>query len=150
MSGFERLIRLVCDKTPLAILAGAGVSIGSGIPLAAGVVRKLQEAHGRTNVRIGELDPNGPGAYAKAMELAFTSVSASSERRAFLDQLLNHHTPSECHHRIAQLMSKGFLRYVLTTNFDPFLEMALFLHSSRPIHVHIYGESYAGTEPSQE
>jgi hypothetical protein len=75
------------------------------------------------------------------MELAFSGVTASSERRAFLDQVLSHHAPSECHHRIAQLMSAGFLRYVLTTNFDQFLEMALFLNSSRAVHVHMYGET---------
>ena len=146
MSGFERLIRLLREKTPLIILAGAGVSVGSGIPLAARVVRSLQEAHRRTNARLAALDPNGPGAYAKAMELAFTGVTASSERRAFLDQLLSHHVPSECHHRIAQLTDAGYLRYVLTTNFDQFLETALFLNGSRAVHVHIYGETLSSKQ----
>lgn len=80
MSGFERLIRLLREKTPLVILAGAGVSVGSGIPLAAEVVCRLQKAHGHTNKRLAALDPNEPGAYAKAMELAFTGATASSER----------------------------------------------------------------------
>ena len=72
------------------------------------------------------------------MKLTFTGAS---DRRAFLDKLLSHGAPSECHHRIAQFMSEGFVRYVLTTNFDKFLETALFLNSPSAVHGHIYGET---------
>lgn len=142
----QKLLDYVESKKPLVILAGAGISVGSGVPLASEIVQMLQMQDKTNNSKLQMLDPSLTGAYAAAMDHAFQGANAAENRRAFLDQLLTCYAPSETHHRIAELYIQGYVSGLITTNFDRFLETALYLRSGRPIHVHINGETLLGKQ----
>lgn len=128
-----------------ALLLGSGVSTGAGIPTGWGVVKSLAEKIATAD------DPHDTAAHALARE---TPEQWAAERgitldySALLDQLAPHapgrhgllkeyfvptdderdreqKVPSPAHRAIAELVKHGYVRVIVTTNFDQLMERAL-------------------------
>jgi SIR2-like domain len=156
-----------------ALLLGAGVSVGAGVPSAWGVqehlIRRLAQADGE--------NPDEPFAwyeerYGKPStydDLLASVTHTAEERQALLrdffeptvdDREAGQKTPQVAHQSIAQLVSSGLVKIILTTNFDRLTESALRgegieptiaaspadiaglapLHTQRCLVVHVHGD----------
>lgn len=130
-----------------ALLLGSGVSTGAGVPTGWGVVkelvRRVAAASGgddpEANVRSAEADPeewwrqNGVGAlgYSTLLEaLAPTAPARQGLLADFFEPTEEERAegvkvPSRAHAAVAQLVKRGLVRVILTTNFDRLTEQAL-------------------------
>ncbi|GAA4365993.1 hypothetical protein GCM10023185_36800 [Hymenobacter saemangeumensis] len=126
-------------KGATALLLGSGLSSAAGILTGWGItldlVRKVAAVEGEDagpspeewyRKRFG-----GEPDYAKLLELL---APTPTERQRLLlpyftasdeERQENKKQPTKAHHAIAQLVAQGFIRVILTTNFDPLLELAL-------------------------
>lgn len=121
-----------------ALLLGSGVSKAAEIPTGWGVVKDLIEKV----AEIEGVEPEDPfewykdefGQPARYDELIEALADTQPERRALLERYFEPtdeerengvKTPTDAHKSIAWLMKKGYIRVVLTTNFDNLLESAL-------------------------
>ncbi len=122
-----------------ALLLGSGISISSGIPTGWGVVcdliKKLAELHGE---EAGE-EPwvwyeNKFNKQADYSELLDSLASTPTERSKILTTYFEPNAkereqakklPSPAHRAIANLISAGIIKVIITTNFDRLLEKAL-------------------------
>jgi hypothetical protein len=118
-----------------ALLLGSGVSTGAGIPTGWQIVRELIE-----EIAVAE-DASTDGApeswytsrfgeaprYSAIVELL---APTPEERHGLIRRFLHDEhgqlrPPSPAHHAIARLVVGGWVRVIVTTNFDPLLERAL-------------------------
>ena len=129
-----------------AFFLGAGCSVSSGIPAAAGLVRqwlaRLRDLRcpGAENLQhwaaeeIGSYDPLDPAAsYGDVMEQLFLTPQ---ERRREIERLCDHRWPSFGYAVLAALvaMPGGCFNVVLSTNFDELVPDALYLYTTaRPL-----------------
>lgn len=111
----------------LVILAGAGISVASGIPAASGVVQAL-----RDEGRIGDDVVDYQAAMAKAFKDA-------QERGAFIRRLCEGAFANQSHQAIAMLAHEYNVGPILTTNFDHLLEQASVATDGRPTLVSTLG-----------
>ena len=122
-----------------ALLLGSGISVGSGVPsgweVTLSLIKRLARLHGED---VGD-DPvawyrgrvGGDPDYSEVLaELAPTSA----DRRNLLSRYFEPtdeereqglKLPTEAHRAVARLVAAGFVRVVVTTNFDRLLEGAL-------------------------
>lgn len=127
---------LYSNKGVYALFLGAGISKSVGIPTGWDIVKdqliRLAAQNGEQSVPDIEKwfeDKYGkPASYSSVMG---ECVNTSSERVGLLkpyfekDSSGNGYEPSLAHKRIAKLVKRGFIRVILTTNFDRLLENAL-------------------------
>ncbi|MBE7194402.1 MAG: SIR2 family protein [Gordonia polyisoprenivorans] len=153
-----------------AVIAGAGVSLGAGLPSAWGIMTILAN-------RVRELvDPDSPpldvdtveswwvGHYGEDFTYSglFAKVAQTKlDRESLLREHIETGTgPGAAHHAIAQLVELGVIKIIVTMNFDHLFEDALRargieprvistdaaaatarpLHSGAPVVVHLHGE----------
>lgn len=122
-----------------ALLLGSGVSRSAGVPTGWEVVIDLIEKLARAE---GEEPPADPVLWYRERfqsepdysELLQGLAPAAGDRQALLRQYFeptpeereqNLKVPTAAHHAIAELVDRGFVRVIVTTNFDRFLEAAL-------------------------
>ena len=127
------------NKGVFALLLGSGLSRAAGIPtgweITLDLVRRVAMAKGveeqddweKWYIEEESKEPN----YSEVLErLAATSV----ERRAILDTFIEPNkedrekgrkVPTRGHHAIARLVQQGYVRVIVTTNFDRLMENAL-------------------------
>jgi hypothetical protein len=131
-----------------AVLGGAGLSAGAGVPQAWEVQRELIQrvAAGEGESPVDAFawwrDRHGEDAtYDGVLEQL---ASTPAERRALLqsffepseeDRELGRKIPSAAHHALARLVTAGHVRVVLTTNFDLLVETALREQGVEPVVV---------------
>lgn len=129
-----------------AVLLGSGVSTGAGVPTGWGVVKTLVRRAAAAaspdeegSLRLAEDDPEawweehgeGPLGYATLLEaLGRTPAARQGLLADFFeptdeDREAGIKVPSRAHHAVAQLVKKGLVRVILTTNFDRLMEQAL-------------------------
>ena len=125
-----------------ALLLGSGVSTGAGVPTGWGVVSELV-------ARVAMLEGDGEGADAARIdadawwrahgkgELGYSTLleqlaHTPAARQGLLAEFFEGTTadgeplvPSRAHHVIAQLVKRGAVRVIVTTNFDRLMEQAL-------------------------
>jgi hypothetical protein len=123
-ANFEQLIEHLSKKLNASILVGAGVSVASGVPTSARIVRILRR------LRLIDGHPD----YAAGMEKAFKT---KHQRRAFLERLFLGKPPSQEHYSLAHLVGKHVFETVFTTNFDHLAEIALSQVCSEPVHSYL-------------
>ena len=143
-----------------ALLLGSGISRAAEIPtgwdITLDLIRRLAAAEGVT----GEADwaawykarfGSDPG-YSTLLDSL--SVTAS-ERRAVLHQYIEpssddleagRRVPTKAHHAIARLVRDGFVRVIITTNFDRLLETALSAVGVEPVVIKSV-DDLAGASP---
>jgi hypothetical protein len=125
-----------------AVLLGAGVSTGAGVPtgwdIVRDLVRKVAELKDPDNPDLARLaldDPeqwwitNGEGDLGYSALLAALAPTASG-RQALLAHYFEPEggepqEPSRAHRAIAELVKMGTVRVIVTTNFDRLMETAL-------------------------
>lgn len=121
-----------------ALLLGAGVSVGAGVPSAWGVQEELI----RRLVRAEGADTDDPFAwyhdrYGKPStydDLLESLTKTAEERQALLrsffepdeeEREAGQKSPQAAHQAVAQLVATGLVKVILTTNFDRLTESAL-------------------------
>jgi hypothetical protein len=126
-------------KGVYALLLGSGVSTGAGIPTGWGIVldiiRKVATAHNEScepdpekwyTAKFGE-----PPSYSRLLDQL---GKTNHERRDFLkpyiepsgeDREQGRRVPTKAHAAIARLAAAGYIKVILTTNFDRLLESSL-------------------------
>lgn len=136
----EVSIPIYSNKGAYALLLGAGVSRGTGVPtgyeIEKDLIRKIAAV---SNVDIGQHEPHEWYKDKYGKEATYTSlldevVKTPTER---VQLMKNYFEPTEeerdnglklptkTHKAIAKLIKAGYIRVVITTNFDRFLEQAL-------------------------
>jgi NAD-dependent SIR2 family protein deacetylase len=129
-----------------AVLVGSGVSTGAGIPTGWGVVKELvrraaaaAEPEDADSLRLAQDNPeawwakHGDGALGYASLLETLAPTAASRQGLLADffeptdeaRAEGLKVPSRAHEAVAQLVKRGLVRVVLTTNFDRLAEQAL-------------------------
>lgn len=122
-----------------ALLLGAGISMSSGVLSAWEVknelCKKLAICQGAGEVKDGVAWYEEQFGEVPSYSKAFETLSTSGVERVGLlkhyfeandeDLSLGHKTPTEAHKAIARLVHRGFVRVIITTNFDRLLETAL-------------------------
>jgi len=127
------------NKGVYALLLGSGISRSAGIPtgweITLDLIKRVAQADGVTDVTNWEAwyketkqqDPS----YSNIIE---ELASTPSERRSILNTYIEptaeeiiekQKVPTDAHYAIAELVSKGFIKVIITTNFDQLLESAL-------------------------
>lgn len=103
----------------LAVFCGAGISYNSGLPLAHDLLRNLLSAIDvNANDSSTLLNSNLP------FEAFIQTLTDESNVEDILD-IFSNGEPNTNHELIAELITKGFVNTVLTTNFDLLIEKAL-------------------------
>ena len=110
----ETLRRAKARGKRCTLLIGAGVSVKAGIPTAAGFVDRIKADHPRAYDRA----PQGKNYAACMVELT------RSEQRDLIAEYVDEANINWAHICIAQLMERGYVDRVLTTNFDPLVVKA--------------------------
>jgi hypothetical protein len=129
-----------------AVLIGSGVSTGAGVPTGWGVVKELvrriavaDSPNDPDSLRLAQDDPeawwsqHGEGelGYASLLEtLAPTAPVRQGLLADFFEPTDEEReeglkVPSAAHHAVAELVKRGLVRVILTTNFDRLMEQAL-------------------------
>ncbi|MCV7382219.1 SIR2 family protein [Mycolicibacter longobardus] len=129
-----------------ALLLGSGVSTGAGVPTGWGVVANLVEkvaaADDPNDVdshKFASEDPEGWWAARGTGDLGYSSLLAAmaptpAARQGLLQDYFvptddereqNIKVPNAAHRAIAQLVKRGIVKVILTTNFDRLMEQAL-------------------------
>ena len=132
-------------------LLGSGASRGAGVPTAWEVVeqliRRLPEAQAG-----GEI--TNPAAWYRERygnEVRFASLLETlaphpTDRANILESVVGDPSPTEAHQSLARLAKAGYIRIILTTNYDSLMETALYSLDLDPLV--IANESTAdGVEP---
>lgn len=148
------------NKGVFAVLLGSGLSRSAEIPtgweITLDLVRRVAEAQGAPEQsdwakwyreKTGQ-EPN----YSVLLE---EIASSPDERRAILHRYIEpdeqdreegRKTPTKAHHAIAQLVRAGYVRVIVTTNFDRLMENALREQGIEPTVV-ASADALAGAEP---
>lgn len=138
-----------------AVLLGSGLSSAAGIPTGWQILVRLVEqaaaVHGQDSgdaiewyrTAVGD-EPTYSGVIA---QLGLTP----SERHALIRQFLNGEDgaippPTPAHHALAGLVAGGWIRVILTTNFDPLTEVAL-REAGVDVSVLVSSDAVAGSVP---
>lgn len=137
------------NKGAYALLIGSGVSRSAGIPtgweITLEMVRKVAAASG-TDIK-SEADEWFRETYKKEpdySELLDQLCKSQAERQQYLKPFFEPNAdereeglkqPTAAHHAIADMMVDGYVRVVVTTNFDRLLEQALELKGIVPVVV---------------
>lgn len=151
-----------------ALLLGSGVSTGAGIPTGWGVVTALvsriaaaTHTDGQSAISAAVNDPDQWWAeHGDGEALGYSNLLAAlgptpAARRALLagffepsadDAANGLKVPSPAHRAIAQLVKRGYIRVILTTNFDRLVEKAL-EDAGVPPQVITRPEAVAGLTP---
>jgi hypothetical protein len=144
-----------------ALLLGSGVSTGAAIPtgwqVVCDLVRRAAAAEGADPDAVAA-DPEGWWAAQGRGELGYSSLLAAlgptaAARRQLLAGYFepdpedpDNRRPSPAHHAVAELVRRGHVRVVLTTNFDRLTERALEAAGVSP-QVISRAEAVAGMTP---
>lgn len=126
-----------------ALLLGSGVSTGAGMPTGWGVVtdlvRKVAAQEDGESLDAAQSDPESwwqekhgePLGYSSLLEsLAPTAAARQGLLAGYFEPTDEEReeevkTPSKAHRAIAQLVKKGYVKVIITTNFDRIMEQAL-------------------------
>lgn len=126
---FVRLAyNLHSSRGTFAIMLGSGVSVAAGIPSGYGIMSHLNEQICRLKEEspdLGELN------YSEVIQKA---AKKPSERRKIIASYIEPNQdefakglkmPTKAHRAIANLVKNGYVKLIITTNFDRLMELAL-------------------------
>ncbi len=142
-----------------AVLLGSGISSAAGIPTGYQITERLIEriarAEGASPAEPFEWYKQQTGVAARYSNLLERLAKTPSERKNLLHGFFEPtpeerergvKLPSKAHHRLADLIARGLVRIVITTNFDRLLEHALNDRGVEPV-VLASDDAIAGAEP---
>lgn len=148
------------NKGVLAVLLGSGLSRSAEIPtgweITLDLVRRVAEAQGVSEQSDwAKWYRDKTGQEPNYSELLEEIASSPDERRAILHRYIEpdeqdrdegRKTPTKAHHAIAHLVRAGYLRVIVTTNFDRLMENALREQGIEPTVI-ASADALAGAEP---
>jgi len=124
-----------------AVLIGSGVSRSAGIPTGWGITLDLTRKLARIQGEGDDCDPDPADWYQRKFEsepdysvLLDNLAKTSAERQQLLrsyweptekEQAAGNKRPTAAHRAIAKMVARGFVRIVISTNFDRLMEDAL-------------------------
>lgn len=126
-----------------ALFCGAGISYNSGLPLVNNLIKKILESMG---VETSEIE------MVLNSDLPFEAFIETIHREVSIDEILDIFDigePNTNHELIAELIGKGLIKTVVTTNFDRLIEKALINKSLFPgTHFTVYAteEQYSNID----
>ena len=137
-----------------ALLLGSGVSRSAGIPTGRGVVRDLVRKLAVAAGADPELDPEAwyfeefdeTPRYSRLLEqLGPKGAERQSLLKGYFEPTAEEReegvkTPTDAHRAIAELVAAGWIRVIVTTNFDKLLELALEDAGVRPVVIATPGQ----------
>ena len=106
------------DNKPISFLTGAGCSESAGIPLASDLIKTINE-EARLNTYLTNLTAEQKQDYGHCM-----SSLAGNKRKELLNQYLDNATLNWGHIALASMIHAGYVKRVLTFNFDNILTKA--------------------------
>jgi hypothetical protein len=133
-------IRMQAGKGAYALLIGSGVSSSAGILTGWGIVKDLiREIANSDEITTGKDEikwykENHGGKEPEYSDLLESLASKQAERNLILrsyfeptqeERVDGWKLPRDAHRAIARLVAGGYIRVIITTNFDQLLEMAL-------------------------
>jgi hypothetical protein len=132
-------ITLHTNKGCYAALLGSGISRSSGIPTGWDIILDLIERVAVTNGEVCEPEPDKwyidkYGKEPNYSELLSTIAKSPTERRNLLrgyfvptqkESEEGKKAPTKAHKALAKLVEQGFVKVIVTTNFDRLMEQAL-------------------------
>lgn len=148
------------NKGVFALLLGSGLSRSAEIPtgweITLDLVRRVASAQGvEAQTDWAEWYRKKTGNEPNYSMLLEEIASSPGERRAILHRYIEpdeqdreegRKTPTKAHHAIAELVRSGYIRVIITTNFDRLMENALREHGVEPTVV-FSADALAGAEP---
>lgn len=125
------IVNSIQNNGSCTFFIGAGISASSGIPSAGSIITHLsQELNGNSNLSEEEAyewlttqsfyRDNNP--YASILDARFPSQRA---RITYFESIIRGKKPTPAHLAITSLISSGFCKTILTTNFDRLMEYAI-------------------------
>lgn len=140
---------LQANRGAYALLLGSGVSRAAQVPTSWEVVQDLIRKLAQVQGKKADPDPTAWYRNLAGEEPTYSSLlralaPSPIERQGLLrryfepspeDRETGRKLPTKAHHAIAQLVSRGYIRIILTTNFDRLLESALEQAGIAPIVV---------------
>jgi SIR2-like domain len=138
------------NKGVYALLLGSGISRSTGIPTGWEIVLELVRKIAL--IKDADCEPDPAAWYARTFgkepdysemidELAKSPAERNGLLRAYFEPTDEERerglkVPAEAHKAIAELVAKGYVRVILTTNFDHLMEEALDAAGVRPTVIH--------------
>jgi len=132
------IVTLIANALPgekkYVLFAGGGVSKDAGIPTAWDLMLKIAGLLYVADNQEKEIIPNtelekwfikseyAQMEYSELMELIYPKYN---DQQDFLKKYLNNYKIGESHKGIAELVRRGIIRAIITTNFDHYIERAL-------------------------
>jgi hypothetical protein len=127
------------DRGAYAVLVGSGMSTTAGIPTGWDLTRQLAELEARHRDGRAADDIEAWWAANKSVPLSYSSVVEAiaptiGQRQALLRSVIEPSAdeiraglkiPGAAHHALAELVRSGYVRVIVTTNFDRLIETAL-------------------------
>jgi hypothetical protein len=127
------------DRGAYAVLAGSGMSTAAGIPTGWDLTKALAALEALHRDEHIPDDIEAWWAANKAVPLAYSTVMEAiaptlGQRQALLRSVIEPSAdeiraglkiPGAAHHALAELVSRGYVRVIVTTNFDRLIETAL-------------------------
>jgi mannose-6-phosphate isomerase-like protein (cupin superfamily)/NAD-dependent SIR2 family protein deacetylase len=110
--------RSSANKPPYTLLLGAGASVSSNAPTWAELCKTIAKD-------MGAEIPRNQDPVAYVVRTLFPQHAHSIERSVAISKHLKNLQPSIGYKHLAQLVSTGYIRNILTTNWDPLVEVAL-------------------------
>lgn len=130
------------NKGVYALLLGSGISYSAGIPTGRGILREFCRRIMQMN---GESESDPISWYEKKYgkpplynEVIALLAKTPSERQGLLKEFFEptieeaeqkQKIPTDAHHAIAKLVQRGYVKVIVTTNFDRLLEHSLDEHN---------------------
>lgn len=125
-------ISIAEGKGVYAFFLGSGVSMEAGIPTGSDIfwetIRLIRHDGSQQTDDIAQLadwlktSEYANYTYANILQALFPSIG---ERHQFLAKHFAGQDPGPSHRAIAEMVAKGFIKVIITTNFDPLMERAL-------------------------
>ncbi|GEM_PF-4358085 len=105
----------------ISVLIGAGLSMSSGIPSAAGMIKEISKRFPKTTEGISDSN------YAAKM-----GALSTVDRKRIISELVGNAKLNPAHYFLGLLMAKGYIKRIISTNFDPLAAKACYLHNCFP------------------
>jgi SIR2-like domain len=138
----EKLLSLAfsveANKGVYALLLGSGISSSAGIPTGWGILkelcRRIMELEGETEEDAIQWYEKKYGKAPLYDEVIGKLARTSAERNGLLREFFepteedikeNRKIPTEAHRAIAELVKQGYIKVIITTNFDRLIEQSL-------------------------
>jgi len=119
---FDDIINIITSKIKnqeIAIFCGAGISYNSGLPLVNNLLRYILNV-----IEVNEIDSEKILQSNLPFEAFIQTLSGESDVNDLLD-IFSKGKPNNTHRFIALLIKLGFVKNIITTNFDTLIEQAL-------------------------